>query len=55
MDPNTTLAELRSLLRDVDDPTVARTYLTAALAERVQALDEWLTAGGYLPTAWRTP
>jgi hypothetical protein len=24
----------------------------AALAERVQALDEWLKKGGFLPTAW---
>lgn len=47
MDPNTALARLRELCRQ-EDPDGAE------LSEHVEALDGWLTSGGFLPEAWGT-
>lgn len=47
MDPNTALAVLRRLARDVE---VAGDY--EPWAEHFTALDEWLRTGGLLPAAW---
>jgi hypothetical protein len=63
MDPDANLTEQRQiakrLLADqdgrgegLDAPQVM--VLTARLCELVQALDEWLARGGFLPDAWRT-
>jgi hypothetical protein len=52
MDPNANLAEQRRIALSIlegDDGDAER------LAELVQALDEWLTKGGFLPDAWRVP
>ncbi len=48
MDPNKTLEDIREILATEDD------YVQRAgeLATLVQALDEWLTSGGFLPEAW---
>ena len=55
MDPNTALAEIRDL--------IAKTYTADGpaaedscrrLYDVVEALDEWLSQGGFLPDAWRT-
>lgn len=65
MDPNATLAEIRELLATMNTPwdTGNATYQEnleghyAAADElrlRVEALDEWLTKGGFPPTDWRT-
>ncbi len=68
MDPNANLAEQRALVErlnhawdcsDLDGllPTYeANQALDAAfrLSELVQALDEWIVSGGFLPTAWST-
>lgn len=51
MDPNTTLAAIRELIREIDDADDPRAHLDA-LASNVEALDEWLTKGGFLPDAW---
>lgn len=58
MDPNATLKRIRELVEavldhDLDD----RDALDAAgyLADAVQALDQWLSKGGFLPEAWRVP
>ena len=58
MDPNATLAELRRLIREyqyrsdmllrIDDEHAD------PIIERIGALDEWLTKGGFLPDAWKT-
>lgn len=59
MDPNATLAELRSILSDYlsevdNDPE--QVDMDEGTAVRVvdlfQALDGWLSAGGFLPQAW---
>lgn len=53
MDPNANLAEQRRLLRRFRQ----RNRLTAGeanrLAELVDALDEWLSQGGFMPDAWQ--
>ena len=61
MDPNETLRELRELAdkvaaQDMDvysDPEDRADAARAGdLAAGVQALDEWLSRGGFLPDAW---
>ena len=48
MDPDAALAELRQLAREHEnDPTPSGIF-----AEYVQALDEWLAKGGFLPHRW---
>jgi hypothetical protein len=49
MDPNATLQEMRSLMGL--DPMMP--WESARLAELVEAMDGWLSAGGFLPEAWR--
>lgn len=50
MDPNTTLHEIREILDDCsccwDDDTRSR------LAEKMTALDSWMSKGGFVPTDW---
>ena len=51
MDPDTCLSKIRQLAGVVqidDDP-----YL-AELVEHIEALDEWLSTGGFLPKHWAT-
>lgn len=54
MDPNATLARIRELAAqleiDSSDP-----YVVEELAEQFTALDEWLSKGGFKPSAWVTP
>jgi hypothetical protein len=47
MDPDKTLAEICELAENQDGSAEA-----SALAERVLALDEWLTKGGLFPARW---
>ncbi len=58
MDPNATLAEIRRLIDDLDNgrcsPSQAR-RARADVADLFRALDEWITRGGFLPTAWQRP
>jgi hypothetical protein len=49
MDPDTTLQQLRSILRDRSVPARDR----ALQAEELfAALDTWLQGGGFLPAPW---
>jgi len=60
MDPNETLRKARAAagaliaLIDGSESSVDDRLLTEAedLAEAFQALDSWLSRGGFLPTAW---
>lgn len=52
MDPNATLAEIRRLVRQSEESDGLTTNQGYELAELVGALDGWLTAGGFLPSAW---
>lgn len=56
MDPNANLAEqlrLAQLIRDCDDNSCSLCGQRGArLAELVEALNEWISKGGFLPFAW---
>lgn len=58
MDPDANLAEQRKLAADLVDDYVDEneTFRDKAerLAELVQALDGWITKGGFLPAAWQS-
>jgi hypothetical protein len=52
MDPDATLSEMRELANDLG-ATGSFEGDADRLAELVQALDEWLSKGGFFPKAWR--
>lgn len=55
MDPNANLAEQKRIARRLlalDRPLVEIAADASRLAELVEALDEWITKGGFLPSAW---
>lgn len=51
MDPNANLAEIRKILAKSDEETSILEY--ERLAELMEALDNWLSQGGFLPEAWK--
>lgn len=57
MDPNETLRRLRGLTERVHCGEVMSDdeieNVMEELAELVDALDEWITKGGFLPKAWQ--
>jgi hypothetical protein len=61
MDPNVALAKAReaaAILLDADDDgnfTDPATTNLGQLIESFQALDEWLSKGGFKPRAWEVP
>lgn len=56
MDPNAALANMNRLaaliLRD-DTNDRTKAILADELAESVQALNQWIAGGGFLPDAWK--
>lgn len=53
MDPNAALQQLRDLTSDVlRESDGAPLDVRRSLAEAFQALDSWLSTGGFLPAAW---
>ena len=54
MDPNANLKEQREIVaRMIDeDSESVDTGDAVRLAELVEALDSWISAGGFLPTSW---
>lgn len=56
MDPNAVLKEIRKLIERASDlesfPRPDPAELLTELASAVEDLDEWLTKGGFLPSAW---
>ena len=51
MDPNETLRELRRLVTRLSDQYAGDDSAAAqAMAEKFDALDEWLSRGGFLPS-----
>ncbi|GAA4201683.1 hypothetical protein [Actinocatenispora rupis] len=54
MDPDQTLREIRELLDDDRRAPLARDDV-GALLDRIEALDRWLSRGGFLPRAWQAP
>lgn len=57
MDPNATLKNIREAVGELrnqdDDGVLDDTSQVGFLLESVEALDEWLGKGGFLPTAWQ--
>lgn len=55
MDPNATLQEIRDLIAAIQGEPMADDIDEKAsdLAELFQALDWWLSDGGFVPNAWR--
>lgn len=53
MDPNATLTEIRELAYRIVEERDSRESTYDRLAELVQALDEWITRGGFLPNDWK--
>lgn len=53
MDPNATLAALRELVEVTNDGDPGGSARVARFAELVEALDGWLTNGGFLPEEWQ--
>lgn len=52
MDPNRTLAKVRVLTHALLNGDGRDADAGVALAEAIDALDEWLQRGGYLPAPW---
>lgn len=62
MDPNETLRRIRATLKRLDELsgrgpewTVERRIETDVLRDEVEALDGWLSRGGFLPAEWERP
>lgn len=55
MDPNETLRLLRLTIKQmaVDEDPGVRAAHAAEVAEYFEALDEWISKGGFLPRDWR--
>lgn len=54
MDPNITLHELRELCGEaMESGAYQRPGLARELAEKFDALDGWMSKGGFAPDAWR--
>lgn len=49
MDPNATLARLRELAADGTHLTMTE---TEEMAELFEALDAWMSKGGFMPSDW---
>ncbi|QDK03518.1 hypothetical protein SEA_LUCYEDI_84 [Mycobacterium phage Lucyedi] len=52
MDPNQTLEDIRLTLVDLERFGPCRD-MVANLMDKVTALDEWLSNGGFLPRDWQ--
>jgi len=53
MDPNANLREQLSLARYILAEKSDNTIGAVRLAELVEALDDWIARGGFLPERWR--
>lgn len=54
MDPNATLAEMRGIVEqwNTNAPGDEAYHLLSLLTDHVEALDKWLSSGGFLPSVW---
>jgi len=56
MDPDVALAEIREQVEEFeglsDDNFVDALRAADQIVERIKALDEWLSKGGFLPKEW---
>lgn len=55
MDPNKALEDIRDIIGQMDDATSGMMEgLGDALANAFEALDDWLSMGGFPPEQWKT-
>jgi hypothetical protein len=52
MDPNEILRLMREVVAEYRKPQPSSDSLLADLVQQVEAMDEWLSKGGFLPSAW---
>lgn len=52
MDPNATLATLLKLSQEILSDDEGHTADVVELAEHVDAMNRWLSTGGFLPDRW---
>lgn len=55
MDPNANLKAQREIVKKLLDGNTEQSlfiHYAVQLAELVQALDQWMSRGGFLPEAW---
>jgi len=55
MDPNEALRRARAALARIDESITPTEGDIGDLANAFEALDGWLTGGGFLPDAWKAP
>lgn len=55
MDPNATLKEILTAVKEFDDAADTESAFAAAgtALEAFENLDEWLSKGGFLPDRWK--
>ena len=55
MDPTTTLANIRAIIKDLDCAMTESEVveLTDELVWMIRDLDTWITRGGFLPAEWQ--
>jgi hypothetical protein len=53
MDPNANLEEQRRIVARILAAETANHYDAARLADLVEALDAWISKGGFLPETWK--
>jgi len=53
MDPNANLAEIRHLVESMREEHEVDALDAARLVELIEALDNWIVGGGFLPEAWQ--
>jgi len=49
MDPTAALMEIRSITKKLSEPDFER------LCDLIDALDNWISSGGFLPEDWQKP
>lgn len=52
MDPDKLLEELRELVQSVKDYDTCNDSQVDELVEKVEAMDTWLSNGGFFPRKW---
>jgi hypothetical protein len=55
MDPNASLAMLRAIAERYQSGDTIKQADIQALVDHFEAIDYWLSNGGFLPDAWKRP
>lgn len=53
MDPNTALTDIRQLVKQYNSDGDWHQLDADLLVDRIEALDKWITNGGFLPDDWK--